>query len=159
MPGFIVTAVGSARIQGDVSSARMEAENEARRRLAAFLKTKIYSIAKNLDRQAGDLLRPSSLTSLVENETITLEVVQATLVGTVPLEYYTDWENDTVYVLMGLASQKFIQSFRHLVERHLDEMLPKREGAKLQDLDKMKERARKKLDQLLNQEVKRHEKS
>ncbi|RME83191.1 MAG: hypothetical protein D6785_06970 [Planctomycetota bacterium] len=155
LKGYIAAFVGTARIQGDVPSARQEAEQEARRKIAAFLKSEIRSITKNLDRQMGDLLNQNSLVSLVNNQTVTLEIIQASVQGSIPLEYYVCPEEDTVYVLVGLKAPQFLQKIAQVVETHLDEMIPPKKKA-LEETEKLKSQARARLDALLKKEAEKY---
>ncbi|RME83192.1 MAG: hypothetical protein D6785_06975 [Planctomycetota bacterium] len=143
--GYVAAFVGVANNQfNNLAAAQRSAELEAKRKIAAFLKTKIQSLSENWDKQAGDLLKKGSLSSFMNNETFTREFINTTLQGAMPLQYKNDGKN--YYVLMGLRAQDFMDKLGQQIESNLDTMLL---------TDAMKNQARNRLQKLINEEKKK----
>lgn len=148
-PGDIrdsLASVGSAKLMGNLSNARTRAETDARAKLAASGRAKLQQLVQNWAKEAGDMLDEKTVSSYINDETLTRQLVDEELVGARPVRYQT--EGEYVYALMIMDdpanwTKRVGSSLRDRAVK--DETLFKTEVMK-QDFEK-------KLDALINRDA------
>ncbi len=101
-----LAVVGSAPMLGNRSAARTSAEVNARAQMAAMKEAKMQQLVEDWAQQAGDLQIPESISSMINNEQFTRQLVDATIYGATPIKYES--YEGTQYVLMVI---KDVQQF------------------------------------------------
>lgn len=95
-----MAVVGSAPYLGNPTAARRSAEVNARAQMAAMKKAKIQQLVEQWDQQTGDMKRPESVQSLVNNEAFTRQLVDEDIYGARAVKYKL--VDGVQYVLMVL---------------------------------------------------------
>ena len=146
-PGDIdaMVAVGVSPVTANLAMTRNSATVNGRAELAAMLKAKIQSMTENWAQDTGDLNNPASMQSLMNNETITRQLVDTELSGARAKKFHQ--EGNTYYVLVVLEDTS---AWLDAVAEQMDETL-------IQDDTYFKTEVRKsemrnKLDALVNSE-------
>lgn len=136
-----ISAVGMARFVGNEALSRTSATANARRTLAAFVKTQIQSLTETWGKQAGDDVAASKVSNYFNDENITRELIDTTLSGAIPVQY--EKHGKYLYALVVIDIAKFAHYWKDI-------------GSKSMDLDKtlilseaMKENYSNKMDKLI----------
>ena len=146
-PGDIdaMVAVGVSPVTANLSMTRNSATVNGRAELAAMLNAKIQSMTENWAQDTGDLNNPASMQSLMNNETITRQLVDTKLSGARAKKFHQ--VGNTYFALMVLED----------TSAWLDAVADKMDEALIQDDTYFKTEVRKsemrdKLDALISGE-------
>ena len=132
-----ISAVGMARFVGNESLSRTSAVTNARRTLAAFVKTQIQSLTETWGKQAGDDKNASKISNYFNDENITRELVDTTLQGAIPIKY--EKHDKYLYALVVIDTVKFAQYWKEIGSKsiNLDQTLILSEAMKENYSNKM----------------------
>jgi hypothetical protein len=100
-PGDIrdtLAAVGSAKILGNVSSARNRAEADARAKMAATARAQVQSLMSNWFKETGDNLDERTVASYMNDEGLIRQLTDTEIIGARPVRYKD--RGGVQYVLM-----------------------------------------------------------
>jgi hypothetical protein len=142
-PGLIqdhLAAVGVTPLLNPAAEgpARTYAEADGRAKMAAILKARMNQLVEGWSKDVGDLNKPASFSSYVNNEAITRQFVDADIAGAVPYKYHK--ANNSLYVLMVLKDPgQWVANLANTVRDQAlqDETLFKTEVMKNDFRDKM----------------------
>ena len=84
---YDLCVVGTAPFMGNLGAARNSAELDARAKLAAMKESKVQQLLEDWSQQTGDMLKPESVTSLLNNEQITRGITDENISGARPIAY------------------------------------------------------------------------
>ena len=134
--GYKAVFVGSAPFLGNTTAARNTSLRDGQEKVASFLKVEIRSLAEDWDKQTGDLMKKSSISSLVNNESFRQTFIKQCVSGSLALKYKK--VGDVQYCMVGLKSTKFLQDFSNNVQERFTTMLLT-DALKGQARDRLKE--------------------
>lgn len=100
-PGDIrdtLASVGSARIMGNISSARNRAETDGRNKMAATARAQVQSLMSNWFKEAGDNLDEKTLSSYMNDEGLVRQLTDTEIIGARAVKYKV--RDNVQYVLM-----------------------------------------------------------
>lgn len=142
----VLTAVGSAKIIGNVTAARQAAEANARGQMAANARARVQQMISTWFKETGDMMDERTAASYVNNEGLVRQVTNEELIGSRVAKYAT--RDGYQYVLMVIDDpEKWVKQVGSSVRDRAikDETLFKTEVMK-QDFEK-------KLDALINRDA------
>lgn len=115
---FVYYATGRARINFDLDLAEEKALADGRADVGAFLETTIQRLLESYIGEAGDQMNDASLSSLINDQLYTRQVVDASLSG-VRLEAKW-WDSDYYYVWLKYdANDQFFGNFTNSLNSKL----------------------------------------
>jgi hypothetical protein len=96
----VMAATGMAKILGNEANARTRAEADGRAKLAATARAQMQQLISNWAKETGDLLNDSTVSSLLNDETLIRQVTDVELIGARPAKYVKREGNQYVLVVM-----------------------------------------------------------